>query len=147
MTSLTANQVNLYYKNSIAAAKAAYYLFLQRETNAETRWIFKGGLPYHASELAGSWLTVVAINDTNTEAYYTNRCGFAEAFCVAAPGRSVKTTMANTSNRHITYSGASMAAPHVSGIAAVLMQKIPKLECQRHHRKNKANRIRCRFEG
>jgi len=86
-----------------------------------------GSLPYCASEFADSWLTVVAINDTNTEASYTNRFGVAQAFCVTAPGSSVKAAMANTSNRHITYSGTSMAAPHVSGIAAVLMQKFPSL--------------------
>tara|TARA_B100001093_G_scaffold484188_1_gene517390 strand:- start:210 stop:422 length:213 start_codon:yes stop_codon:yes gene_type:complete len=67
--------------------------------------IFWGGLPYHASKLIGSWLTVVAINDINTEAYYTNRCGAAQAFCVAAPHSSVKTAIANNSKRHITYSG------------------------------------------
>ena len=131
VTSLTANQVNLYYKNSIAAARAAQkngtlFVFAAGNEHRDQVDIW-GGLPYHASELAGSWLTVVAINDTNTEAYYTNRCGVAQAFCVTAPGSSVKAAMANTSNRHITYSGTSMAAPHVSGIAAVLMQKFPSL--------------------
>jgi subtilase-type serine protease len=131
VTSLTANQVNLYYKNSIAAAQAAQKngtLFVFAAGNERQNQVdIWAGLPYHASELAGSWLIVVAINDTNTEAYYTNRCGVAQAFCVTAPGSSVKAAMANTGNKHITYSGTSMATPHVSGIAAVLMQKFPSL--------------------
>tara|TARA_B100000780_G_scaffold142984_1_gene100036 strand:- start:237 stop:686 length:450 start_codon:yes stop_codon:yes gene_type:complete len=74
-----------------------------------------------------SWLTVVASNDPNTEASYTNRCGVAQVFCVTAPGTSIKAAKANSDNGHISYSGPSMAAPHVTGLAAILMQKFPTL--------------------
>jgi len=92
-----------------------------------------GGLPYHDSDLEGAWLTVVAVDSNLKETLYTNRCGVAKDFCVTAPGGGdtqstdgILAAKTNTSE-YIRYSGTSMAAPHVSGIAAALMEKFPDL--------------------
>ncbi|MFZ8957930.1 MAG: S8 family serine peptidase [Pseudohongiellaceae bacterium] len=92
-----------------------------------------GALPYHDSSLAGAWLTVVAIDNNLRETAYTNRCGVAQSFCVTAPGGAdnsssygIRAADAGTTN-YVRSSGTSMAAPHVSGLAAALMEKFPNL--------------------
>ena len=70
---------------------------------------------------------------------YTQNCGLAWSFCVAAFGggdtqasegvyaaRSRQSGYSNNGD-YIRYSGTSMAAPQVSGIAATLMEKFPSL--------------------
>ena len=91
-----------------------------------------GGLPYRIAELANSWLVVVSVDPNNTETDYTNRCGVAAAFCVTAPGGGdIQSTTgiyaADNDGGYIRYSGTSMAAPHVTGLAAALMSKFPSL--------------------
>ena len=91
-----------------------------------------GGLPYRITELANSWLVVVSVDPNNTETDYTNRCGVAAAFCVTAPGGGdIQSTTgiyaADNDGGYIRYSGTSMAAPHVTGLAAALMSKFPSL--------------------
>ena len=91
------------------------------------------GTPYYDSDLADAWLVVVSVDSNLKETAYTNRCGVAKSFCVTAPGGGdtqssdgIVAAKANTSD-YVRYSGTSMAAPHVSGLAAALMEKFPNL--------------------
>ncbi len=45
-----------------------------------------GGLPYYYPELQNNWITVAATDVNGAEPLYTNRCGVAANFCIAAPG-------------------------------------------------------------
>ena len=44
---------------------------------------------------------------------------------LVAPGTSITSAKAGTTNRYTTKSGTSMAAAHVTGLAATLMQHYP----------------------
>ncbi len=50
------------------------------------------GLPAHIEELRGHWVAVVATvsDDDDTIADFSNRCGIAAAWCIAAPGNWVR---------------------------------------------------------
>ncbi|MGH8160157.1 MAG: S8 family serine peptidase [Rhodanobacter sp.] len=88
-------------------------------------------LPSLAPDLQKGWLTVVAVNSNNPTQLdsYSNRCGIAMNYCLAAPGDVIvldKDTLANTTN--LTYyivEGTSLAAPQVSGAAALVWQAYP----------------------
>ncbi|MDA9776563.1 S8 family serine peptidase [Paracoccaceae bacterium] len=120
---------------AIKAAQANGTLFVFSAGNSgNLQPSVTGALPYHDSELAASWLVVVAVDSSLNETNYTNRCGVAADFCIAAPGGGdspstdgILAAEANTTNGYIRYSGTSMAAPHISGLAAALMQKFPNL--------------------
>jgi autotransporter-associated beta strand protein len=88
-------------------------------------------LPSRAPDLEAGWLTVVALDSNNPTqmATYSNRCGVAMNYCLAAPGdvivASATSTATNTS--YEVWKGTSLAAPQVSGAAAVVMQAFPAL--------------------
>ncbi|MGV7030991.1 S8 family serine peptidase [Methylobacterium symbioticum] len=83
------------------------------------------------SDLAGSIISVVAVDRNNAMAPFSNLCGVTAAWCIAAPGFQIYSTlrMGTSGNPadpdYGLMSGTSMAAPHVAGAAAVLRQAFP----------------------
>jgi hypothetical protein len=86
------------------------------------------GLPYHFPELKAGWVAVVAINQNGSIADFSNHCGLAADWCLAAPGADIYSTSHN--GKYGTYSGTSVAAPHVSGGLAALKSAFPNLSNQ-----------------
>ncbi|HEX4927454.1 MAG TPA: S8 family peptidase, partial [Burkholderiales bacterium] len=80
------------------------------------------GLPYGVSGLEPGWLAVVAIDGSGKLASYSNRCGVAAAWCLAAPGGSPDSGLYSMYNNggYASMYGTSMAAPHVAAAIAAL---------------------------
>ncbi|HYY62199.1 MAG TPA: S8 family peptidase, partial [Burkholderiales bacterium] len=90
--------------------------------NAAAQPGMQSGLPYRVSGIEPGWLAVVAIDDTGKIASYSNRCGVAAAWCLAAPGGSAQTGLLSMYNNgaYAYMYGTSMAAPHASAALAAL---------------------------
>ncbi|MGI9229621.1 MAG: S8 family peptidase [Gammaproteobacteria bacterium] len=88
------------------------------------------GLPVRVSELRGHSLAVVAVDESQggTIADFSNRCGIAKEFCLAAPGVAITGPTPNIYCRpgsgdcYTTAAGTSFAAPLVTGSVALLAQ-------------------------
>ena len=86
-------------------------------------------LPSHFPEIQPHFLTVVALDESGGIASYSNRCGVAKDFCLAAPGYArapVPAVICSSTRRLGCYSprvvGTSFAAPLVAGGFALLKQ-------------------------
>ncbi|AIF47542.1 autotransporter serine protease [Dyella japonica] len=87
-------------------------------------------LPSLAPDLEKGWLTVVAINSNSPTQLdsYSNKCGIAMNYCLGAPGDVIVSGKSDTSTANETYwivEGTSLAAPQVSGAAALVWQAYP----------------------
>ena len=90
----------------------------------------QSGLPVRIPELRGHSLAVVATNPQGTIADFSNRCGIAQEFCLAAPGVNITSAApsfycdAGTSQCFVTIeeAGTSSAAPFVTGGIGLLAQ-------------------------
>ncbi len=88
-------------------------------------------LPSLAPELEKGWLVAVAVNSNNPTQLegYSNRCGIAMNYCLAAPGDVIvldkSTSATTTSPSYYIVEGTSFAAPQVSGAAALVWQAYP----------------------
>ena len=88
------------------------------------------GLPVRIPELRGHSLAVVATNPQGTIADFSNRCGIAQEFCLAAPGVNITSAAPSfycaggTSQCYVTVeeAGTSSAAPFVTGGIGLLAQ-------------------------
>ena len=91
----------------------------------------ESGLPYRFAFLERGWLAVVAVNSSGTLASYSNKCGVANRWCIAAPGSYILSTATRTGwNQNRYNSGTSQAAPHVAGALAGLKSMFPNLSYQ-----------------
>lgn len=79
----------------------------------------QNALPLHYTEFVDHFVTVVALNSAGTSiADYSNYCGVAKDYCIAAPGSDI--IMTNATNGYELNSGTSFAAPTVAGAIAVI---------------------------
>ena len=83
--------------------------------------------PLFDASLIGKWVAVVATDSSrsNTIAPFSNGCGAAKYWCIAAPGVDITSADFRSDTRTTVISGTSMAAPHVSGALAVLKSRFP----------------------
>lgn len=83
------------------------------------------------SLLQQGWLVAVAFDSNNPTQLdsYSNKCGIAMNYCLAAPGDVIvldKDTLSSTTNpSYYIVEGTSFAAPQVSGAAALVWQAYP----------------------
>ncbi len=78
------------------------------------------GTPHLFPALKGHFVTVVATQSDGTIASYSNHCGVAANFCIAAPGHGVLAPTARSDNDYFRIAGTSAAAPHVAGALALM---------------------------
>ena len=76
--------------------------------------------PHFFPALRGHFITVVATQSDGTIASYSNRCGVAADFCMAAPGHGVLAPAAGSEDGYVWIGGTSAAAPHVAGALALM---------------------------
>jgi len=81
-------------------------------------------LPYYYTELKAGWIAAVATDASGVIASYSNRCGYAAGWCMAAPGSNLISTLGTGYGMG---SGTSFAAPVISAAAAILKQRWPAL--------------------
>lgn len=99
----------------------------QGQVNARSVSVM-AGLPARIAELRQNMVSVVAVGPDGSIASFSNRCGIAAQWCLAAPGVDVRVAYFGPYNgvdaqrRTGTSSGTSYAAPMVTGALAVVKQ-------------------------
>lgn len=81
------------------------------------------GLPVHIHELREHHVAVVSIDRDGRISDFSNRCGSAANWCIAAPGGQIRVAYSDPDEiGWATLDGTSLAAPHVTGTLAIMKQ-------------------------
>lgn len=85
----------------------------------------RAGTPYFRPELEKYWIAVTGLQKNGGQQF--NHCGVAKYWCLAAPGVDILSASVKGDDQYQSSSGTSMAAPHVTGVLGVLMERYPYL--------------------
>lgn len=86
---------------------------------------YTGNFDEDWSSAADGFLAVVSVHRDGDFSKFSNACGVAANWCLAAPGALLEAT--GKDGELTTVNGTSYAAPHVAGAAAVLKELFPSL--------------------
>ena len=98
---------------------------------------YEGMFPEYRDALKGKWISVIAVDENNNIASFSNGCGVAKDYCLAAPGNFIwgptetkSALLVLESHSWAALSGTSLAAPHVSGAIALLKDAYPSMSSE-----------------
>lgn len=77
-----------------------------------------------------NWVAVVSLDDSNVISSFSNECGVAKDWCLAAPGELAISTSNDGLYETDGIQGTSYAAPNVSGAIAIMLGAFPHLTPQ-----------------
>ncbi|NBO39240.1 hypothetical protein EBU99_11725 [bacterium] len=103
--------------SAIKAAQDAGSLFVVAAGNESAN---KASYPAYYTKNYSNMLSVASSETNDSLSSFSN---YGDGVDVAAPGRSILSTIPG--NKYATYSGTSMATPHVAGVAALLWAAAP----------------------
>ena len=76
--------------------------------------------PHYFPRLKGHFVSVVATRSDGTITSWSNRCGVAADYCIAAPGLAILGPSARSTQGYRLASGTSLATPQVAGALALM---------------------------
>ena len=137
INNVSASTINSLYPSSVSSLQNAVSsgtIFVWATGNDyRTTPSWQSGMPYRISGIENGWIAVMAVDHNLQETNYTNRCGVAADWCVAAPGGGVASDEssgvygAQANGSYVRLSGTSMAAPHVTGLVSTVIDRFPSL--------------------
>jgi hypothetical protein len=115
------------YAKIVAAAQANIIQVFSAGNENVSSPSYEANSVAYDSRLQGVTLAVAAVGTDGVIANYSNKCGTAASYCLAAPGSFIYSTYISGTTSYELLSGTSMAAPLVSGSLAILKQQFTSL--------------------
>lgn len=117
MYNITSENFITQMRNSAIDNDAIFVWAAGNEGNSESGAL--SAMPLAFPDLMGHFVNVVALDNYENIAWYSNQCGVTQNYCIATPGSGWNTDTQSYA------SGTSFAAPVVSGAIAIIKEAFP----------------------